>query len=185
MDYIGRIKGLLLTPKDELRRIAGEVEQPMDLFVRWAVPLSAIPVICGFIGVLLVARLFYGVGIGVFGLLVSSIVSYILGLIGVIILAKLFEFLAPKFGGTADPDAAMKMAVYFPTAAWLAGIFALIPRLAFLAILGLYSLYILWCAIPILTRVPEDKRLVFTLALIGCAVVVNLVMMLVVRVLVF
>jgi hypothetical protein len=38
--------------------------------------------------------------------------------------------------------------------------------------------------LPILTRVPEDRRLVFVLAVIGCAVVVNLAISVVARVLV-
>jgi hypothetical protein len=44
----------------------------------------------------------------------------------------------------SDETAAMKLAVYSPTAAWLAGVFAILPPLAILGILGLYSLYIFW-----------------------------------------
>jgi hypothetical protein len=183
MDYVGRSKALILTPKEEFRRIAGEVEQPMDLLVRWAVPMSAIPVVCGLVGLLVFGGLFGPFRPGFFRLLLWSLASYALGLVGVVIIAKLFEILAPRFGGTADPDAAMKIAVYAPTAAWLAGIFSLIPPLGFLGILGLYSLYLLWVAIPILVRVPEERRLLFTVTLVLAALGVNLVIGLVVGVL--
>lgn len=77
----------------------------------------------------------------------------------------------------------MKLAAYSPTAMWLAGVFALVPPLAFLAVLGIYSLYILYIlykGAPVVTRVPEDKALVFTLALIACAFLINLLTVLVI-----
>jgi hypothetical protein len=175
---ITRAKGLILSPRAEFEAIAAEpVANPLDLLVRWAVPVSAVPVVASFLGSLL-----FLLGFGWFvPLLVSSVVGYLLGLVGVFVVAKIVEILAPKFGGSADPGGAMKLAVYAPTAGWLAGVFLLIPPLGFLAILGLYSLYLFWIAIPILTRVPEEKRLVFVLAVIGCAILVNLVISLVAR----
>ncbi|MFN6955258.1 MAG: YIP1 family protein [Acetobacteraceae bacterium] len=175
---ITRAKGLILTPRAEFEAIAAEpVANPLDLLVKWAVPVSAVPAVASFLGALL-----FVLGFGWIGpLLVSAVVGYVLGLVGVFVVAKIVEILAPRFGGSADAGGAMKLAVYAPTAGWLAGIFLLIPPLGFLAILGLYSLYLFWIAIPILTRVPEEKRLVFVLAVIGCAVVVNIVISLVAR----
>ncbi len=103
---------------------------------------------------------------------------------GVFVVAKIVEILAPMFGGSADAGGAMKLAVYAPTAGWLAGVFFLIPPLGFLSLLGLYSLYLFWVGIPILTRVPEERRLPFVLAVIVCAVVVNLLIGLVARALI-
>jgi hypothetical protein len=175
---ISRAKGLILNPRAEFEAIAAEpVANPLDLLVKWAVPVSAVPVVASFLGSLL-----FLLGFGWIGpLLASAVVGYVLGLVGVFVVAKIVEVLAPRFGGSADAGGAMKLAVYAPTAGWLAGVFLLIPPLGFLAILGLYSLYLFWIGIPILTRVPEEKRLVFVLAVIGCAVVVNLVISLVAR----
>jgi hypothetical protein len=177
---ITRAKGLILNPKAEFEAIAAEpVANPLDLLVKWAVPVSAIPVVAGFLASLL------SVGFAWIGQpLASAVVGYVLGLVGVFAVAKIVEFLAPNFGGTADPAGAMKLAVYAPTAWWLAGVFLLIPPIALLSIVGLYSLYLFWIAIPILTRVPEEKRLVFVAAVIGCAVLVNIVIRLVARALV-
>jgi hypothetical protein len=178
---ITRAKGLILNPRAEFTTIAAEpVAKPLDLLVTWAVPVSAVPVVAGFVG-----SVVFLLGFGWIGpLLASAVVGYVLGLVGVLVLAKIIEILAPKFGGAADPAGAMKLAVYAPTAGWLAGVFLLIPPLGFLSIVGLYSLYLFWVGLPILTRVPEDRRLVFVLAVIGCAVVVNLAISVVARVLV-
>jgi hypothetical protein len=69
----------------------------------------------------------------------------------------------------------MKLAVYSPTAAWVAGIFAIVPPLAMFTILGLWSLYIFYKGVPVVTRVPQDKVMVFTLSVILCGILVNLV----------
>jgi hypothetical protein len=69
----------------------------------------------------------------------------------------------------------MRVSAYSPTAAWLAGIFNLIPALAFLGILGLYSLYLLYTGISGLMRPAADKALVYTIAVIVCAIIVWIV----------
>ena len=141
------------------------------------VPVSAVPAVAGFIGAALFARMFAAVlpGFSLGGLLVQSVVSYILGLAGVWVFGKIVQFLAPRFGGTGEEVPAMKLAAYSPTASWLAGVFAVFPPLSILALLGLYSLYILYKGVPVVARVPEDRALVFTLALIACGIAVYLV----------
>jgi hypothetical protein len=173
---ISRAKGLILNPRAEFEGIAAEPEaNPLDVLVKWAVPVSAVPAVAGFLGSLL-----FLMGFGWIGpLLASTIVGYVLGLVGVFVVAKIVEVLAPRFGGSADPIGAMKLAVYAPTAGWLAGVFFLLPPLGFLSLLGLYSLYLFWVGISILTRVPEERRLPFVLAVIACAVVAHILISLV------
>ena len=72
------------------------------------------------------------------------------GLIGVLVIAYVIDFLAGVFGAQKNLDNAMKVAAYAPTAAWLAGIFGLIPLSGFLSLLGLYSLYLLHTGIAAL-----------------------------------
>ncbi len=110
-------------------------------------------------------------GFSIGGLLAQSVASYLLGLAGVWVFGKVVQALAPRFGGTDEEAPAMKLAAYSPTAMWLAGVFVLVPPLSILALLGLYSLY---RGTPVVTRVPEDRALVFTLALVACAVAVNI-----------
>jgi len=178
MDIVARAKGLIVKPEEEWGRIAAEPADTRSLFTGYAVPLAAIPAVAGFIGSALFAGFLggmTGMHLGTFSLLLNAIASYVLGLVGVWVWGKLIQALAPHFGGVGDETAAMKLAVYSPTAAWLAGIFALLPPLAILAILGLYSLYIFWKGAPIIVRVPQDRLLAFTAALIVIGFVVNLV----------
>jgi hypothetical protein len=65
----------------------------------------------------------------------------------------------------------MKVSAYAPTAAWLAGVFNIIPALAILGILGLYSLYLLHTGIAALMKPPADKALIYTIAVIVCAII--------------
>lgn len=178
MDIVARAKGLILKPAQEWAIIAAEPADTKSLFTGYAVILAAIPAVAGFIGAALFAGFLggvLGVRIGVVTLLLHAIANYVLSLVGVWIWGKIIENLAPRFGGVADEVSAMKLAVYSPTAAWLAGGFAILPPLAILGILGLYSIYIFWLGVPAVVRVPEDKRLAFTAAVIVVGIVVNIV----------
>ena len=78
-----------------------------------------------------------------------------------------------SFGGTKDPLKAFKVAAYFPTASWIAGILMLFPALAPIALLaGLYSLYLLYVGLPILMKVPEDKLVVYFIVVLVLAIIV-------------
>src|SRR5690606_41930837 len=63
-----------------------------------------------------------------------------ISLVSIYVLSLIIDALAPNFGGTKDPVKAFKVAAYSWTAAWIAGIFGVIPQLAILSIVGLYSL---------------------------------------------
>jgi hypothetical protein len=57
----------------------------------------------------------------------------------------------------------------------VAGIFALIPGLRFLGILGVYSLYLLYLGLPVLTKSPKEKALGYTAVVIIAAIVLFMV----------
>jgi hypothetical protein len=100
----------------------------------------------------------------------------VLGLVGVIVMAKILEALAPSFGGPRDGDAALKLAAFYPTAAWVSGAAVIIPILGGLVAFAgaIYSLYTLYRGVPIVMRVPQERALMFTLAVIGVAIAVFL-----------
>lgn len=178
MDIVARAKGLILRPREEWYRIAAEPATTGGLFTAYAMPVAAVPAVAGFIGGALIAGTMgmrFGMpGIGIGTLLLHSISAYLLGLAGVWVLGKIVQALAPRFGGTGDEVAAMKLAVYSPTAAWLAGVFAIVPPLAILGILGLYSLYIFHQGAPVVAGVSADRALGFTALVVLCAIVVNI-----------
>ena len=62
------------------------------------------------------------------------------------------------------------------TPGWIAGIFLLIPLLGILTfIIGLYGFYLLWVGLPPLMKSPEEKSVVYTAAIVICAIIISFV----------
>ena len=101
--------------------------------------------------------------------LLRAVVVYVLSLVGVFVVAYIIDSLAGTFGARKNPDNAMKVSAYAPTAAWVAGVFNIIPALG---ILGLYSLYLLYMGIAALMKPAADKAVIYTIAVIVCAIIV-------------
>lgn len=165
---IARVKGMTLAPAQEWQKIAREPIELVPAFTRYVMILAAIPAVAGFLLILMAGFLVLGIK--------SLIVGYIMTLVGVFVNAKIVEILAPKFGGPQDADAALKLAVFAPTVAWVAGAALIIPILGgIVALVGaIYSLYVLYLGVPIVMRVPQERALTFTLAVIGVAIVVSI-----------
>ena len=173
MNLVERVKAILLQPKSEWPVIAREPGDAGYLFTNYVCIVAAIPPVCAFIGSAIIG---YGpVHIGILSGLVYAVVTYVLGLVGVFVMAYVIDFLAGTFGGQKNFDNAMKVSAYAPTAAWVCGVFGLIPALSFLGILGLYSVYLLHTGIAALMRPPEGKAVIYTIAVIVCIFVVYLV----------
>jgi hypothetical protein len=164
---IERVKGMALAPAQEWRKIAGEPIELAPVFTRYVMILAAIPAIAGFL------LLLFWAPVAAFTM---AIVGYILSLVGVFVTAKIIEILAPNFGGQPDADAALKLAAFAPTIAWVAGGAIIIPILGGIVALigGFYALYTLYLGVPIIMRVPQEKALTFTLAVIAVAILVNI-----------
>jgi Yip1 domain len=172
-----RIKAILLRPKAEWPKIAAEPASVSSLYSDYVVYVAAVPVLCALIG-----SLVFGSGFGgltyrpsLFGALWSAIVQYALQLGGVYVFALIIDFIAPRFGGAPDRVSAFKLAAYSATASWMAGIFTLIPALGALTILGLYSLYLLYTGAPVVMRLPQERAMGFTVAIVAAGLVVGIV----------
>lgn len=173
MNLVERVKGILLQPKSEWKSIAGEPGGPGYLFPSYVCIVAAIPPVCAFIRGVVIGYGPYHVGL-MAGLL-HAVVTYALTLVGVFVMAYVIDFLAGTFGGQRNLDNAMRVSAYAPTAAWVAGVFNLIPFLGILSILGLYSLYLLHTGIVALMRPPESKAVIYTIAAIVCVIVIYVV----------
>lgn len=176
-NLIERCKNILLKPKEEWARIDPEPATVSGLMTGWVVPLAAIGPVAGLIGGLVF-------GYGGFGFsyrpsltaaLTGAAIGYVMALVCAFLLAKIIDALATNFGGQKNPVQAMKVAAYSGTAAYLAGIFQIIPQLAFLGILGLYSLYLLYLGLPRLMKAPEDKAVGYTVVTVVVAIVLAVV----------
>ena len=168
MNLVERVKAILLQPKSEWPMIERESGDAGYLFTNYVCIVSAIPAVCSFIGTVIA-------GLGIVGGLMYAVVTYVLGLVGVFVMAYVIDFLAGTFNGQKNLDNAMKVSAYAPTAAWVVGVFNIIPALSVLGILGLYSVYLLHTGIVALMKPPEGKAIIYTIAVIVCLFVVYLV----------
>ena len=175
MNLMDRIKGILLQPKSEWGKIDSEPGDAGFLVSNYVAILAAIAPICTFIGtsIIGIGGVRLGIGLGLF----RAVVVYVLTLIGFFVVGYIIDFLAGTFGARKDLQSAMKVSAYAPTAAWLAGVFNTLPVLSFLSILGLYSLYLLYTGIAALMKPASNNALIYTIAVIVCAVIVWVVIL--------
>jgi len=179
MSLVARAKNILLQPKTEWPVIAGEQATTGSLYTGYIIPLAAIGPVASIIGwsvfgfsVPFVGAIRYPIGISVR----NGVVIYALSLVGVFVLALIIDALAPTFGGQKNQIQALKTSAYSYTAAWVAGIFNLIPSIALLGLLAaLYSCYLLFLGLPVLMKAPEDKAVGYTVVVIIVAIVLYFV----------
>ena len=172
---VGRVKSILLKPSATWDQIAAEPATVGGLFKGYIIPLSLIAPVAGLIGSLVFGRGGFGVTFkpSVIGALSSAVVDFAMGLIGVYVLSLIIDALAPTFGGQKDRMQALKVAAYSGTAAWVAGIFLIFPPVMLLAVLGLYSFYLLYLGLPRLMKTPQDKATGYTAAVVVAAIVIG------------
>jgi hypothetical protein len=175
MNLVDRVKGILLQPKSEWQAIEREPGDAGYLFSNYVAIVAAIPPVCAFIGMSIIG--FGPVRIGIAGGILRAIILYVLSLIGVFVVAYVIDFLAGAFGAQRSIEKAMRVSAYAPTAAWIVGVFNLIPFLGFLSILGLYSLYLLYTGLIALMRPAADRALIYTVAVVVCAIIVWIVVL--------
>lgn len=178
MNLVQRIQDILLKPKDTWPQIAAEPATVQSIYKDWLLILAAIPAVAGFIGLSVI-------GVGAFGLsyraplvsgLVHMVLGYVMSLGMVYLLSLLVNALAPTFGGTPDPVAALKLVVYGSTAGFVGGVFQLLPSLSILGLLcGLYSIYLIYLGLPVLMRNPPEKSAGYTAVVVVAGIVAGMV----------
>jgi hypothetical protein len=168
-----RVKNILLRPTAEWEVVDTEPASVRGLYLGYIAPLAAIGPICGLIG-----GLVFGLGLG--GLTfrpgpISAIVGAVLGFflqLGLVyLMALIIDALAPSFGGTPNRLQALKVAAYGSTAAWLAGVFGLVPILGFLAVVGIYSIYLFYRGLPRLMKSDPDRTGIYTGVVVAIAAI--------------
>jgi len=179
MNLVDRAKNILLSPNTEWEVIRSESTTSAELFTQYAIILAAVPAVAGFIGYYLV-----GVSHGVFGTarlgigtsFSWAVLTFILSLVSVYALGWIIDALAPSFGSSKDMVSSLKVSVYAWTAAWVAGIFQIIPSLSFLtALAGIYSLVLLYMGLRKVKMAPDDKLMGYFIVTIIVALVLYFV----------
>jgi Yip1 domain len=169
MNLVARVKNILLTPQTEWGVIERESGDTSYLFKNYVAILAAIPAVCSVIGMTMLSA--GPKHLMIASAIVYAIIGYLLSFVGVWLFAVVIDMLAPSFGGRKNFSNAMKLSAYAHTPYWLAGIFYLIPALSVLTILGLYAVYLLWVGLPVLMKAPQEKTIVYTIAVVVCAIV--------------
>ena len=179
MALVQRVQNICLKPKQEWDVIAGETSSAADLLKNYALPLAAIGVVAGFIGMS-----FIGMSVPFLGTyrvpmvtgLVSGAIGLAIQLASVFVLGLIIDALAPKFGGEKNSAQALKVAVYSFTPGWAVGVVRILPSLGILAgLASLYGIYLLYLGLPRLMKSPQEKAVVYTLVVVACGFGVFLV----------
>ncbi len=179
MPLIERVQAILLRPRQTWPVIAAEPADTASIYTQYLMVIAAIPVLARFIGYSLIGFGAFGVGmrVPIVTGLVVMVVGYVVSLLMVFVVSLIVNALAPTFGGSKDPVAALKLVAYASTAGMVGGIFNIIPVLGILALLaGLYSIYLLYAGIAVLMRCPPEKAGAYTAVVVVCAIVVGVVL---------
>lgn len=179
MNLVDRAQKILMQPKQEWYVIQQEPTLPAQLYPSYIIPLAAIGPVARVIGLMLFGlSVFVGPLTGLLPYaIVSAVLLFAMDLASVYVMALIIDALAPSFSGQKHFYQAFKVAAYCKTPAWLGGIFYLIPSLGILgALLGLYSIYLLYLGLPVLMQTPPDKAIGYTVVVIIVAIVIAVIM---------
>jgi hypothetical protein len=173
MNLIDRVKNILLTPKTEWEVIKAETTPHKEIITGYVLPLAAVSAVCGFLGTLFVMWAFLGLSFFLFGVL-AMVLRIVMAVVSVFVVGFIIDALAPNFGGTKNPHQAFKVAAYSFTAAFVGGIFAIVPFIGWLIglLVSLYGFYLLYLGLKQLMGSPDDKVVVYEVIVVIITIVV-------------
>jgi hypothetical protein len=164
---VDRVRNVLLTPKTEWPVIAGENPTAQSLYVGYILILAAIgPIAMALRGGIV------GFGIGI------AVASYTITLVMTYLGALIVDALAPTFGGEKNFIRSLQLTAYSHTAAWVAGIFHLLPFVGRIVALlaAIYSIYTFYLGIPILKKCPQEKAAAYAVVVLVAGIVLGVVL---------
>ena len=156
-----RVRDILLHPRREWLRVAGEPTALPDLYFRYALWLAALPPLAAFAKGSLIG---YAAAGGVLRLdplhgFVNALIGYAIAVGLVFVTAQLVDVLARGFGAHADLRRATQLVVFSMTAHWIAGLGAIVPFLSIPIMLAgwAWTAYLMRLGLPHLHGCPEEK----------------------------
>ena len=183
MNMIERGINILVKPTGEWDKIKKEKWSIQDLFLKYALILAAIPAVAGFIGQSVIGVSFFGATFRqpIFNGIIFMVLSYAVGIGGTFLLAFIMDALAPTFGAEKNLEDSLKTVVFANTAAWVAGIFAILPALSILSFAGsIYSLVLLYFGMRSLKNPPAEKMVGYYVVTLIISIVITAVLAVVV-----
>ena len=175
-----RVKGILLEPRATWKEIDTEFTKPGEIWGKYIIPLAAIGPIALMIGMLIFGKEILLTSltnrVPITTIVASGVAWYVLQLLSVFLLSRIVSLLAPGFGGQRNDVQGLKVTAYASTAAWLGGVFLLMPALSLVSwIFSLYSLVLLYVGLPIVMKAPRDRAMGYTAVVIIVWIVVLLI----------
>ena len=190
---VARVRGLLVTPKDELPKTIAEAGDFKALlpYVGVLVSIGALSrfISAGIIGRYIAPVSLFGMKVGgqwvrtPIASLVGAVFAVAIGIGAWWFFAFILNTLAPSFGARKDEQSAYKVAAWVATPIWVAGALAVlgsVPYLDWLATLAsiggvIYGVLIGIWALPLLMGTPETKAAGHVLAAMGITIAVTAV----------
>jgi hypothetical protein len=169
MNVVDRVKNILVNPKGEWPKIAAEPASVQSLYVGYILILAAI----GPIAVVL-RSLAFGFGLGI----PVAIAMYVITLVVTFLITLIVDALAPTFGGEKNMVASLKLVAYSLTAAWIAGIFRIVPYIGGIVglIAAVYSIYTFYLGVPPIKKSPVDKAMGYAVVVLICYILLIVVL---------
>lgn len=167
---VSRAKAIVLSPKREWEGIKTEDESNANIILRYALPFLILAAIAKFIG-------YYRSYLSINYIISSSILELVIGIVALVISAIVINQLANSFGSKPNLNSAFKLVVYSYTPTFLASIIANVSiYLAWVGLLGLYSVYIFWSGISTMMETPEDKKIGYVVVSALIIIIISIVL---------
>jgi hypothetical protein len=152
---IKRTSNILLRPQEEWEVISQEKTSKGEVLFGYALPYIIILAISSVAGMFLFYYGFFSISY----ILCSAVFTFVIPFVAIIISSYIINALAPSFGSVSNIDNAFKLVIYSFTASFLASIItSLLPKLLFIGIAGLYSIFIFWYGFAPMMKTPDDKK---------------------------
>jgi hypothetical protein len=149
-----RLIGILVRPKQEWPVIHGEAaEEPNDIIRDYAFPLI---LICDL-------AMLVGLGESRHSVIIYGIAGFVLPILVLSLTSGILFSLASKYDGQTDRVAVTKLVAYSSSPIWLAMMFEASKMFSSaLWLCGmLYGLVLYWIGLPVILKIPDEKRRVF------------------------
>lgn len=162
MALVERVTNILLKPRFEWPRIAEESATTASLYTGYIMLLAALgPLAMAIKTGLAIAVASYAISLGVTWLLAMTV-----------------DALAPTFGGEKNFVQSLKLTAYSYTAAWIAAVLQIVPFLGgVLSLLGaIYAWYTFYLGVAVMKKCPEEKAVVYTVAIVICGLLLGMVL---------